>query len=118
MVLICDYQTGFIPPEMVKKRRVVVVSPKHINNRGLCVVVPISTSPPDSELPTHVRFEAGNYRFLSNSTACWAKCAILASVSYRRLDRVRVGSNFIAPRLSHEDFNRICDAVAHVIGRY
>jgi uncharacterized protein YifN (PemK superfamily) len=117
-VLICDYDTGFIPPEMVKKRRVIIVSPKAMNNRGLCLVVPVSTTPPDAELPVHVRFEASQYPFFARDIPCWAKCDMLAAVAYRRLDRVRIGHRFMAPRIKKADFERIREALSHVIGQY
>ena len=44
-VLLCDYDTGFRPPEMVKKRLAVVVSPRLPYRDGLCTVVPLSTTP-------------------------------------------------------------------------
>jgi mRNA interferase MazF len=118
MVLICDYQSGFIPPEMIKKRRVIVVSPKFLNNRGLCTVVPVSTTPPDAELPVHVRFNPGQYRFFSADMPCWAKCDVIASVSYARLDRIRIGKDFVAPRIGREDFEKIRVALSHVIAHY
>jgi len=117
-VLICDYDTGFIPPEMVKKRRIIVVSPKSMNNRGLCMVVPVSTTPPDNALPVHVRFEPGQYRFFARDVPCWAKCNMLAAVAYRRLDRIRIENQFIAPRIDKNDFDRIREALSHVIGHY
>ncbi|MDX2113746.1 MAG: type II toxin-antitoxin system PemK/MazF family toxin [Alphaproteobacteria bacterium] len=115
MVLMCDYQTGFVPPEMIKKRRVVVLSPKFINNRGLCTIAPISTSEPEREYPFHVKIEAGNYSFHSKRQPCWVKCDILSSVSYKRLDRIRIGNQFVAPRISHADFERIKAAAIHVV---
>jgi uncharacterized protein YifN (PemK superfamily) len=117
-VLICDYTTGFVPPEMVKPRRVVVISPKFLNNRGICTVVPLSTSAPDPELPIHVRFEAGSYAFLSRDVACWAKCDLQAAVALKRLDRLRLGSHFHAPRISREDLQRIREAVLYMIGMH
>lgn len=115
-VLICDYTTGFMVPEMVKKRRVVIISPKAYNNRGLCTVVPISTTPPEVEQPHHVKFGAGSYFFLSQDTDCWAKCDLQAAVSIKRLDRIRIHSQFHAPRISQNDLTRIRHGVMHVIG--
>lgn len=115
-VLICDYTTGFMLPEMVKPRRVVVVSPKWINNRGICTVVPFSTSAPIPELPIHVRFEAGSYFFLSQDVACWAKCDMHAAVSLKRLDRLRLGSQFHAPKIYQHDLQRIRQGLLYAIG--
>ena len=42
-ILICDYSTGFVAPEMVKRRRVVVIS--RLRQRAdLYTVVPLSTT--------------------------------------------------------------------------
>ncbi len=110
MVLICDFNTGFIPPEMVKKRRVVVVSPARLNN-VLCRVVPISTTPPYEELAHHHRFEAAQYQFFSQDKPCWAKCDLVTTVSLKRLDRLRVNGLFISPSLSASDFQHVMNAV-------
>jgi len=45
-VLICDFSTGFQPPEMVKKRPVVIVSPRKRYNAETVTIVPLSTRPP------------------------------------------------------------------------
>lgn len=45
MVLICDFTTGFQAPEMVKKRPVVVVSPRRRIGQ-VCTVVPLSSVAP------------------------------------------------------------------------
>jgi hypothetical protein len=44
-ILICDF-TGMKEPEMVKRRPVVVISPKIAVRRGLCTVLGLSTVPP------------------------------------------------------------------------
>ena len=45
MLLYCDFSTGFQPPEMVKRRPVVLISPRR-KNAALCTVVPLSTKEP------------------------------------------------------------------------
>ena len=42
---ICDFNTGFKPPEMIKRRPVVVISPRR--STELCTIVPLSTTVPD-----------------------------------------------------------------------
>lgn len=52
-ILEVDFDTGFRPPEMVKKRLCVVVSPP-IEGRGdICTVIPLSTSPPKNPAAYH-----------------------------------------------------------------
>lgn len=87
MILVCDF-SGYVVPEIVKTRPVVIVSPDHLVRPGLCTVVPLSTTPPSPIRPYH-------YKFLNNplqheSEEVWAKCDLIASVSVHRLDRVKV----------------------------
>ncbi|MEI6758802.1 MAG: type II toxin-antitoxin system PemK/MazF family toxin [Chlorobium sp.] len=44
-IVICDFK-GFLPPEMVKRRPAVIVSPRLRKREGLCTIVPLSTTPP------------------------------------------------------------------------
>ena len=53
-VLMCDFTTGFIPPEMTKKRKVIVLSTRP---RGYYpdtyIVVPVSKTPPSIVADCH-----------------------------------------------------------------
>jgi uncharacterized protein YifN (PemK superfamily) len=97
MVLICDYSTGFKPPEMVKRRPVVVESCHH-------QLDPASLPGPLSSTPT------------------WAKCDMLATVSLDRLDRVKLGRDAKGKRLystqavTEDDFKEIQRSVLHALG--
>lgn len=44
-VLKCDFK-GFVAPEMIKVRPVVIISPSSRHGVRLCTVVPLSTTPP------------------------------------------------------------------------
>lgn len=87
MVLDCDFR-GYIYPEMVKKRPVIVISPNHMMRPKLCTVVPFSLTPPQPIEPYH-------YEFVTNPipgrpSPAWAKCDMAATVCYERLDRIWV----------------------------
>jgi mRNA interferase MazF len=82
-VLICDF-TGFKPREMVKRRHVVVVSPRYRRRSGLCLVVPFSTVAPAEIEPHHYRIPAGRYDFFDPVKPSWAKADMITSVSVRR----------------------------------
>ena len=74
---------------MTKRRPVVVVS--SVSDR-LCIVVPLSTTPPRHPHPWHVKIDLEEslpepYTELS----CWAKCDMVASVSFSRLNLFRGG---------------------------
>ena len=91
MVLICDFNTGFKAPEMIKRRPVVMISPRPRRSNQLCTIVPLSTTAPNPVEPFHHRM---NPRSLPGKLAqkeTWAKCDMLATVSLERLDRVMIG---------------------------
>jgi len=103
MVLICDFHTGFVPPEMVKKRRVIVVSSYQVNKQGLCTIVPVSTLLPDPIEPHHHRIPCGKYTFFSQQDDSWVKCDMITRVSFKRLDRLRLNNEFLTPYIDAAD---------------
>jgi mRNA interferase MazF len=91
-VLLCDFTTGFVIPEMVKKRPVIVISPKISNRKGLCTVVALSTTPPDPIMPYHSQIDIypplpAGYQ----SNGLWVKGDMISTVSFQRLDLIRKG---------------------------
>jgi len=94
LVLMCDFNTGFREPEMVKKRPVVVVSGKFQRTNyanSLCTVVPISTAAPRTVERWHHKLADASVppplRALGEES--WAKCDMVVSVAFNRLDKVR-----------------------------
>ena len=86
----CDF-SGFQPPEMVKKRPVVVISPRLPNRSQIATVVPISTTPPLRFVPYAVRLSR-NYRpDADTDLACWAKCDMVMNIGLHRLDGFKIG---------------------------
>ena len=106
-VLICDFSTGFQPPEMVKRRHVVVVSPRRRHHSGLCLVVPFSTVAPEPVEAFHHIIPVGAYPFFHLHKDVWAKSDMLTCVAFRRLDRVLVNGRYVAPSLRPGDFAAI-----------
>jgi uncharacterized protein YifN (PemK superfamily) len=86
-VLICDFDTGFQPPEMVKKRPVVVLSLKESHSRKLCTVVPFSTTAPMSARAWHHPLTHVKIPGLQPAGPMWAKCDMLATVGFDRLNK-------------------------------
>jgi mRNA interferase MazF len=123
-VLICDYAMGgFREPEMVKKRPAVVISPRLPHRDGLCTVVPLSGSEPDRELPYVVRLEF--HRSLPKpfeQNIWWAKCDMLATVGFARLDQFRTERDhtgrrqYLQPKVSKSDLTRLQQGVLHALG--
>ena len=86
-IVICDYSTGFQPPEMVKVRPVVVISPRRRSSQ-LVTVVPISSVAPSPMEAWHYLLPAGVYP--PARRPIWVKADMVATVALARLDRVKV----------------------------
>lgn len=85
-VLVCDFSIGFRPPEMIEKRPCVVIS-RERSNRGLCVVVPISSTQSRDPRAIAVAITTEKYPFLRKDS--WAKCHAPSTVSITRLSMMR-----------------------------
>lgn len=110
-VLICDFATGFQPPEMVKRRHIVVMSPRRRHHSGLCLVVPFSTVMPYPIERFHHVIPIGAYPFFDPAKDTWAKGDMVTCVAFHRLDRVILNGRYVTPRLRAEDFAAIQRAV-------
>ena len=116
-ILIWDY-AGFKEPEMVKSRPCVVVSPKLKHRTGLCTVVPLSTQVPIPPQAHHhqVTFERP-LPWPFDAPVMWAKCDMLATVSFNRLALIKIRKReYIKPRLSAGDMDRIRTCIMHALG--
>jgi uncharacterized protein YifN (PemK superfamily) len=113
-IVICDFE-GYVQPEMVKVRRVVVVSPmrafKYLTDATV-IVVPLSEVEPRPTLPWHHRIPPGRYAGLRT---CWVKGDLIAHVGLGRLDRILHGRNWIIPILQVDDLFAVRSAVANAI---
>ena len=89
-ILICDFNTGFQPPEMVKRRPVVVVSPQMSQRARLCTVVAISTEPPRIALPYHHELDICLPKPWDEGPN-WVKGDMVYSVAFDRLELIRSG---------------------------
>ena len=112
-VLICDFNGR--PPEMVKRRHVVVVSPRYRRHTGLCLVVPFSTVEPDEIEPHRYQIPLGRYDFFDPVTPTWAKADVITCVSFERLDRLLLYGRYAAPQLRPDDLLEVQRCVAHAI---
>jgi len=118
-IVYCDFG-GFIAPEIIKRRPVIVLA-AHKRNSRLVTVVPLSTTAPDP-------VEAHHYRLRSNpipgeeSTEVWAKCDMLAVVSIERLDLVRTARGadgkrrYLTLQLGQDQFDAIRRGVVSALG--
>ena len=88
----CDFTTGFKPPEMVKKRPVVVLTPAMDGRGKLVTVVCTSTAKPDPVREYHCllpRSELPMIGFFQESDS-WIKGDMIYSVSFERLSAVSI----------------------------
>lgn len=122
MVLICDFNTGFKAPEMIKRRPVVVISPRPRRSSQLCTIVPLSTTAPNPVEPFHHRMDPKSLPGKLARRETWAKCDMLATVSLERLDRVFVRKDpdgkriYVAEKVIEEDLVAIRRAVMTALG--
>ena len=86
-VVFCDY-SGFVVPEMVKKRPVVVIH-RHKHNSLLVYVVPISSTPPFPMHDYHLQVDQSFSKAHLNGKICWVKCDMINSVSLERLHLIK-----------------------------
>ena len=87
-IVICNYRNT-INPEMDKLRPAVILS--SVSPR-LAIVVPLSTTTPKPPQPWHylVRLSEPITDYFS-TLECWAKCDMIAAVSFERLSLPMVG---------------------------
>lgn len=122
MVLICDFNSGFKAPEMIKRRPVVVVSPRPRRSNQLCTIVPLSTTAPNPVEPFHHRMDPRSLPGKLARKETWAKCDMLATVCLDRLDRVMVGKGpegkriYVAEQVVEEDLEAIRRGVMLALG--
>ena len=88
IVLVCDFE-GLKAPEMVKQRPIVVVSPKKLKRPGLVTIVPLSTKKPHRVRRFHHELDSTSLPPPFAENQCWAKCDMLYTVRFERLDLVR-----------------------------
>jgi uncharacterized protein YifN (PemK superfamily) len=127
-IYMCDF-AGYVPPEIVKLRRVIILSPSNAGAR-IALVVPVSTTTPRNPTAVHVKLPGGDvYRCFSTAQEVWVKADLIAHVRFDRLDRVRIpvvdatGSpiprkyEYLAPnRLSATHLRQVRQAVLHALG--
>jgi mRNA interferase MazF len=120
----CDFSDGFKPPEMVKKRPVIVISPRSRRTTGLCTVVAISTQTPNEIENHHVEIEQSHLPdtrfFQKHGNQCWVKCDMIYRVAFHRLDLIRIGKakdrNYHLEPIDAALLQAITEGVLHSIG--
>ncbi|SDA34652.1 type II toxin-antitoxin system PemK/MazF family toxin [Sphingomonas sp. NFR15] len=120
-IVVCDYSTGFREPEMVKRRLAVTISPKLKRRNDLVTVVPLSTTAPHAEEPWHHRLELTLPPPWGDGPR-WAKCDMLATVGYARLNLphtrhpVTGARRYVQIQVSDEDVLALLHATRCALG--
>lgn len=121
--LICDFERGFVPPEIVKRRPVIVISKtdSHGPHRNLCTVVVVSTTPPTQVLSWHHQLSYNPNPNQLNKPV-WVKCDMIYTVSYERLDKPhKKGNNgkrvYENIKIPNEDLDAILVGVSSYLNR-
>ena len=84
-IVICDF-SGFVQPEMVKRRPAVVVSPRLRRRDRLCTIVPLSTTAPNPVAPYHFKLHVDPVLPKPyDASFHWVKADMLYTVSFDRL---------------------------------
>jgi len=113
----CDFTTGFQPPEMVKVRKVVVLSARsRITVRDTYLVVPLSKTAPLPPDACHHEFKPRSYHFLDPIESVWAKADMVTCVGKHRLDRVKLNGQYSRFNIRKDDLMALRKAVLHALG--
>lgn len=81
-----DLSEGFRPPEMVKRRPAIVLSPPIPGRNLMCSIVPLSTTAPDPVLAHHLEIELDPVLpHPYTSPKMWVKGDVVLTVAFHRL---------------------------------
>lgn len=114
-ILICDFHGNEVP-EIIKKRPVVVITPRLPYRNGLAMIVPLSTTPPEYDVNYVVKLN--NYYGNDKShPQQYAKCDLVCSVSLKRLDRIKIGyRKYMCPQMDPTDLENVLQGVKNAFG--
>jgi uncharacterized protein YifN (PemK superfamily) len=112
-ILMCDFTTGFVRPEMQKIRHCIAVSPK--KRTGTCLIVPLSTQPPSPIETWHYLIPRHVYQCIECGTDVWAKADMLTHAAFERLSRPRENHREARVLLQAEHLKEVLKAVVHAV---
>lgn len=121
-IVVCDF-TGFVAPEMIKRRPAIVVSPRFRQRDNLCSIVPLSTSRPKSICAYHCQIDLDPVLPAPYDAArMWVKADMLNAVSFSRLSLPYVGKDEQGKRaydvrhISDEDLEMVVKCLLNGLG--
>jgi len=123
-ILVCDF-TGFKSPEMIKRRPVIVISPRFRNRGKICTIVPLSTTDPRPiEKYHHKLYIDPVLPEPYSSEFKWVKCDMVYAVSFERLSLLFNGKDEFGKRtyenriINSEDLLKIQQCVLIGLGLF
>jgi mRNA interferase MazF len=116
----CDFR-GNIYPEIVKKRPVVILTPKYAQRADLVAVVPLSTTAPDKICEFHCVLEKNPVPGEDEAMKIWVKGDLVQTVTFTRLsgywlEKVHDKRKYLTVRVSDADMMKIKKCVLHGLG--
>lgn len=112
-IVMCDF-SGFVSPEMVKKRPVIVIQ-KSKDNPKLVTIVPFSTTAPHQASELHIEVSGP-----LDGKQAWVKCDMITTVCLERLDRLKIVEANVrrwgTKSLDKPTFDLVCKGVAKYLG--
>lgn len=113
-IIMCNFE-GFISPEMVKNRPVLVLT-RNKKNPKLVTIVPISTTEPYEITNLHIEIVGP-----IDGKKAWVKCDMVTTVCLERLDRLRIITTgqrckWGTKTLDIDKFQEVKKGVANYIG--
>ncbi len=122
-IVTVNFEPGFTPPEMVKRRLAIVVSPAIRARVGLCTVVPLSTTPPQKAMPYHCTYRVPFKMPPSwGNIERWVKGDMVTTVGWHRVDLITLGKDREGKRIyqtqavDNESFRQISRCILHGMG--
>ena len=91
-ILMCDFTVGFVQPEMVKRRPVLVISSGLRGRGSLVTIVALSTTPPPREMEYHLALPKRSLPNISGfqDRVTWVKGDMIYTVGFHRLDLIQL----------------------------
>ena len=117
-ILMCDFH-GFTAPEMIKNRPVLVLATRP-NGHRLVSITCLSTASPTPIEKHHFKLDAKHLpksKFFKEKDT-WIKADMIYTVSFDRLELIRIGSNqgkriYFQDRLGRETMKKVYSCMLH-----
>lgn len=119
-ILTCSFDDVAVGAEMIKRRPVIVISRKDTHSRGLCTIVPLSTTAPSVPHAWHHCMPHLRVTGWIAAKPMWAKADMICTISLDRLSKpyikTRHGRNHVTQTLDQTDLDAVLAGVKAYLG--